>query len=80
MKFTKLDKKRVFSPLEKRIAWDSNLFANKGGVICSLCKKEIKSKKDYHLDHIIAHTNAGRTILVNSQVSHRKCNQKKGSK
>lgn len=80
MDFIKLDKRRIFSPLERRVAWDSNLLANKGKVICSLCQKEIKNKKDYHLDHIIAHTKAGRTILVNSQVSHKRCNQKKGSK
>lgn len=78
--FYRIDKKRMFTALERRIAWDSNLLANKGKVICSLCKEEIKSKNDYHLDHIIAHTNAGRTILVNSQVSHKRCNQKKGSK
>jgi len=39
MKFTKLDKKRVFSPLEKRIAWDSNLFANKGGSFAAYAKR-----------------------------------------
>jgi len=80
MNYTKLDKKRVFSPLERRIAWDSNLLANKRKVICNLCKKEIKSKKDFHLDHVIAHTKGGKTVLVNSQVSHKKCNLKKGSK
>lgn len=80
MNFVKLDKKRIFSPLERRIAWDSNFYANKGKVICSLCKEQIKSKKDFDLDHIIAHVKGGKTILINSQVSHKRCNRKKGSK
>ena len=78
--FLKIDKKRIFSALERRIAWDSNFYANNRKVICSLCKEEIKSKNEYHLDHITAHTKGGKTILINSQVSHKRCNLKKGSK
>jgi len=79
-KFKKIDKKRAFTQLERRIAWDSNLLANKGKVICNICKKEIKSKKDFHLDHIEAHTRGGQTVLANLQVSHKRCNLKKSSR
>ena len=78
--FIKLDKKRSFSKLERRIAWDSNFLANGGKVICGICNKEIKSKREFHIDHIVAHTKGGKTILINSQLSHKSCNLKKGSK
>ena len=80
MKLIKLDKRRIFNQLERQIAWDSNLKKNKGHVLCELCGNEIHSFSDYHLDHFLAHTKGGKTTLVNAQVSHKKCNLRKGKK
>jgi 5-methylcytosine-specific restriction endonuclease McrA len=48
--------------------------------ICGICSKKVDSWDDYHLDHKIAHNNGGKTELLNSQITHKKCNQEKSKK
>ncbi len=69
------DPTRDFTEEERRIAW-----ALSKDKICRICSKKVDSWDDYHLDHKIAHNNGGKTELLNSQITHKKCNQEKSKK
>jgi Protein of unknown function DUF262/HNH endonuclease len=68
------DHKRDFTDEERQIAW--NLSKDKK---CAICKK-IVNYSDYELDHIDPHSKGGRTLLENSQITHKACNASKGNR
>ena len=72
---TEHDKQRLFSKDQKDLIW--NLSKDK---ICKICGKVVENFEDYQPDHITPHSKGGRTTLTNGQVTHAKCNKKKGNK
>ncbi|MBQ9160843.1 MAG: HNH endonuclease [Methanobrevibacter sp.] len=52
---------------------------NKNGAVCAICGQPIKDMKDCTIDHIRPISKGGLTIIENCQLSHKKCNQAKGS-
>lgn len=47
--------------------------------ICGICGKQIDSFDEMHVDHIIPLSRGGKDIIANLQLTHAKCNLKKGS-
>lgn len=47
--------------------------------ICGICGNQIDSFDEMHVDHIIPLSRGGKDILANLQLTHVKCNLKKGS-
>lgn len=47
---------------------------------CSICGMTAKTKIPFHVDHIKALNNGGKTILDNLQILCKTCNGKKGDK
>ncbi|MGH7282802.1 MAG: HNH endonuclease family protein [Polyangiaceae bacterium] len=68
------DEKRIFTPEQRRILWNSE-----ERKLCRICKKELKWS-DVAADHILAHAKGGRTRLDNAQLAHRTCNSRKGAR
>ena len=50
------------------------------GNICYLCRIPIDIKKLWHIDHVIPWSKGGGNELENLRPTHRKCNEKKGTK
>lgn len=74
--FNQKDTKRLFSLEQKQILWHSSK-----DKCCSNPKcKKVLTWKDVRMDHIKAHTKAGRTDLRNAQILCVSCNSKKGAK
>lgn len=68
------DDQRVFTHEQRRILWNSD-----DRKVCAICKKEILWS-DVAIDHILAHTKGGKTSLENAQLTHARCNSKKGAR
>jgi superfamily II DNA or RNA helicase len=64
--------KRAFT-LRQRL-----ILALVSGGTCSLCGKRIKS--DFHADHVVPFSKAGKTVLLNGQALCASCNLKKGNR
>jgi carbonic anhydrase len=52
---------------------------NTGPVICALCNLEITTIKEANWDHIIPKSLGGPDMWENLQLTHRKCNNKRGN-
>jgi len=65
--------KRVFDSNTKEYLW-----AN-GNHVCAFCKQEILDINDAEVDHIIAYSKGGETIIENAQLLHRHCNRVKNN-
>jgi hypothetical protein len=64
--------KRIYTYEEKKFLFD------KFNGVCQLCKNEIASIDDAHVDHIERYREGGKTTIKNGQIAHRYCNLKKG--
>jgi len=67
------DDKRLYTYEEKK-----NLFEQKDGNICKICKNQIMDINDAHVDHIERFVDGGKTTIQNAQLAHRYCNLQKG--
>ncbi len=65
--------RRIFNTDEKIELW------NTGNHICSYCNQTILDIEDAEVDHIIAYSQGGETIIENAQLLHRHCNRKKNN-
>lgn len=68
------DDKRLFSPEQRRILWNSE------DKKCGVCGKDIRRWSDVSIDHVLAHTKGGVTSLRNAQLAHSWCNKRKGAR
>lgn len=50
------------------------------GTRCQLCGEEIEDKKDARIDHIVPVAKGGDDSIGNLQMTHARCNARKGSK
>ncbi len=69
----KTPEKRTFDVDTKEELW------NTGNHICSYCNQTILSIEDAEVDHIIAYSKGGETIMENAQLLHRHCNRVKNN-
>lgn len=53
---------------------------DRDGMVCRLCRRAIRRKRDLHIDHIVPVALGGASTPDNLQVSHAKCNQRKGAR
>jgi hypothetical protein len=72
--FERKDEKRLFTPEQRRIIWNSEEKR-----LCAKCKKPL-NWDDFAVDHVIAHARGGKTSLKNAQPMHKRCNSSKGAK
>jgi hypothetical protein len=72
--FDRKDEKRVFSPEQRRILWNSEHER-----LCPRCKKPLRWQ-DVSVDHVLAYAKGGRTKLSNAQLMHGSCNSSKGNR
>jgi len=68
------DPQRFFSDEQKRYIWEVA-----SPKMCALCGQQVARYEDYEPDHVIPHSQGGRSTIVNGQVAHEICNQKKGA-
>ncbi len=74
---TSLDPKRNFTDEERKEIYDRD------NGFCQLrieCNGKKVSRKDFHVDHIQAHANGGKTVVSNGQVACPECNLAKGNR
>jgi len=71
--FAELDSKRTFNNTQRRILWHGSKKKT-----CSECKKRIQSWNELSIDHVQAWVRGGKTNLANANITHRKCNSRKG--
>ena len=69
--FERKDEKRIFSTEQRRILWNTDVKQ-----ICKSCKRQLHWN-DFTVDHILAHTRGGKTLLSNAQILCRSCNSRK---
>lgn len=69
-KYADAGERRNFSPKTKEDLWHD-------GYICKYCNQTILSIEDAEIDHILAYSNTGETVLENAQLLHRHCNREK---
>jgi hypothetical protein len=72
--YDRKDAKRIFSPEQRRILWNSDEKR-----LCGKCKRPVRWD-DFSVDHILAYVKGGRTNLRNAQLMHKVCNSRKGAK
>ena len=72
--FERKDEKRIFSPEQRRILWNSDQPR-----LCAKCNRPLRWQ-DLSIDHVRAHTRGGETTLRNAQLMHRSCNSSKGAR
>lgn len=65
--------RRTFTLDEKLELW------NNSNHICPYCNQQILNIDDAEVDHVIAYSNGGETIIENAQLLHRHCNRKKNN-
>lgn len=70
------DDKRMFSPEQRRVIWNSD---DKRNCANPKCRRPLKWD-DFTIDHIVAWIKGGRTTLKNAQLMCRRCNSRKGGK
>jgi 5-methylcytosine-specific restriction endonuclease McrA len=68
------DPNRNFTDEQRQLAWDMSKDKK-----CALCDKKVEWI-DYNLDHKVSHIKGGRTMLSNSQITHKKCNASKSNR
>jgi len=71
---TSKDPNRNFTEEQRQLAWDTSKDKK-----CAICGKKVEWT-DYSLDHKVSYAKGGRTILSNSQITHKKCNASKSNK
>lgn len=69
----KLDTTRLFNEAHKQRLWRKS----KPRHICGICSKGIGPYDNAVVDHIVPWAKGGKTTPANSQLAHKKCNQKK---
>lgn len=72
--FEMKDKKRGFSPEQRRLLWNSDTER-----ICPNCGKQL-TWENLSVDHVIAWSKGGPTTLENAQLLCKNCNSSKGNK
>jgi len=70
--FARMDKKRGFTPEQRRILWNSSAQRK-----CTSCLK-VLSWSDFTIDHIDPYSKGGRSRLDNAALMCRSCNSSKG--
>jgi len=56
-----------------------NFLRVRDGNNCKLCNKELTCHREINIDHIIPYSKGGANLLSNLQLTHKKCNFKKGN-
>lgn len=74
-----VDHNRILTTDEKNQMYYKELIKEKGVIKCAICKKIIKQWSEINFDHILAHTNGGKTNIDNTQIICKECNLKKSS-
>ncbi len=72
--FERKDDKRIFTPIQRRLLWHSDLEKK-----CVRCGKSL-TWKNFTADHIIAHSRGGKTDLSNAALMCNHCNPQKGAR
>ena len=72
--FERKDSKRIFSPEQRRILWNSDALQK-----CSSCHRSL-TWDDFTVDHVVAHKRGEKTKLTNAQLMCRSCNSRKGGR
>lgn len=72
--FERKDTKRVFSPEQRRILWNTEAKHK-----CVSCHRNL-SWDDFTADHVVAYVRGGKTNLDNAQLMCRSCNSRKGGR
>jgi hypothetical protein len=68
------DTKRLFSPEQRRLIWNTS-----DQKVCSKCKRQL-NWDDFTLDHITPHSKGGKSELNNAALMCQKCNSSKGNR
>lgn len=77
---TGLDSKRFFTKDDKKILYEKLMDGNtRGKKLCPSCSKEF-AFDDFEIDHRIAWSKGGQTILENASLLCKKCNTSKGNR
>jgi hypothetical protein len=71
--FEAKDERRVFSPEQRRLIWNSSEEKT-----CSLCGKPL-TWANFHADHVLSHSRGGKTVLSNAARTCVSCNCSKGA-
>jgi len=71
----KTDTKRNFTETQKQFIWHMSKDKR-----CAICGKIVEKYEDYEPDHIIPWSKGGLTTIENAQITHKKCNKRKGNK
>ena len=50
------------------------------GMICQLCRRAIEDVAEVHIDHIVPVSKGGTSVPENLQVTHGRCNLRKGAR
>ncbi len=72
--FSIKDKRRLFSPEQRRIIW-----GREKEHVCYSCGR-LLTWDDFTIDHLFPHSKGGRTTLENGKLCCRRCNSRKGAK
>ncbi len=72
--FTRRDKRRAFTPEQRRILWHSEAVPK-----CPRCKRTL-NWENFQVDHILAHSRGGLTDIANGKVMCGPCNASKGTR
>jgi hypothetical protein len=72
--FESKDERRIFSEEQRRLLWNSSETK-----ACSLCE-ELLTWANFQVDHILAHSRGGKTILTNAALACVSCNASKGAR
>jgi hypothetical protein len=72
--FERRDDKRVFSPEQRRLLWNTD-----DKKVCPSCKQAL-TWENFTVDHVLAHAKGGATSLNNAQLMCRGCNSRKGAR
>lgn len=72
--FEQKDSKRIFSPEQRRLIWNSSTDKK-----CNKCKKQL-TWEDFTIDHIKPYSSGGKTELANAGLMCQSCNSSKGNR
>jgi hypothetical protein len=72
--FERKDEKRIFSPEQRRLLWNSE-----DKKVCAICEEPL-DWANFQVDHIKAYSKGGKTALSNAALTCGPCNASKGNR